>query len=608
MRRYRLWYSCYILLMLSEVLFSQDTLKHKLNDVIISAGRAPIEFNNITRNVEVLDSSRLASFPVNAPQDLLQYSNGVDLRQRGMEGVQSDVSIRGGTFEQSLILIDGVKVIDSQTGHHNTNLTITPDNIERIEILKGQGSNIFGPNAFSGAINYITKKNYGNRIQLSLTGGENGYYNTGITLSNSTHGLSNSVTFSKSHSDGYMHNTQFDITTINYAGTYVFNSGSVGVLAGYNENDFGANSFYSTSFPDQAEHTKTGSVSLRGEWENKSVRLSAKMYWRNNKDEFVLRSYDPGFYKNNHETDVYGGELQATINSNLGITSIGGEYIYDKIGSNNLGIHNRDNKGLFLEHRNLLWDKLTTNISLFGYNYTGIGIKFWPGIDLGYKVNDNLRAYFTAGRAFRVPSYTELYYNDPVTVGNPDLKHEETTNYELGMYYTGGAIETNASLFRKEGKDIIDWVRLESEQPWTVRNIASVNTNGIELGVNVFPGRIFENIPLLRIGLNYTYLDSDKSVDEFESRYVLDYLRHQIIADITHYLPWEIVASWYFRYKDRVNFEDYFVTDLQLRRAISSFDLFIKAANLFDVEYHEISGVLLPGRWITAGFKFQIRY
>ena len=108
-----------------------------------------------------MDSSRLASFPVNAPQDLLQYSNGVDLRQRGIGGVQSDISIRGGTFEQSLILIDGVKIIDPQTGHHNTNLTITPDNLERIETLKGQGSNIFGPNAFSGAVNYITKKNYG---------------------------------------------------------------------------------------------------------------------------------------------------------------------------------------------------------------------------------------------------------------------------------------------------------------------------------------------------------------------------------------------------------------------------------------------------------------
>lgn len=604
----RLWYSFLLLLLLCEILFSQDTLKFKLNDVIISAGRAPIEFDNITRNVEVLDSSRLVSFPVNAPQDLLQYSNGVDLRQRGIGGVQSDVSIRGGTFEQSLILIDGVKVIDPQTGHHNTNLTITPDNIERIEILKGQGSNIFGPNAFSGAVNYITKKNYGNRILLNLVGGNFGYYNTAITLSNSISGLSNSVTFQKSHSDGYMHNTQFDIMTINYSGTFVYTNGSVALFAGYNDNDFGANSFYSTSFPDQAEHTKTGNVQLKGDWENQSVRLSAKAYWRNNKDEFVMRSYDPGFYKNNHQTDVYGGEVQATIKSNFGITSIGGEYIYDNIESNNLGIRNRDNKGIFLEHRNLLWDKLTTNISLFGYDYAGIGLKFWPGLDLGYKVNDNLRVYFSSGRAFRVPSYTELYYNDPVTVGNPDLKHEETTNIELGLYYTNSVIETNVSLFRKEGKDIIDWVRLESEQPWTVRNIANVNTNGIELGISFFPDRIFANIPVLQIGLNYTYLDSDKSVDEFESRYVLDYLRHQVIADITHYLPWEIAASWYFRYKDRVNFEDYFVTDLQLRKQISSFGLFIKAANLFDVEYHEISGVPLPGQWITAGFKYRIQY
>jgi iron complex outermembrane receptor protein len=608
MRSNRLWFLLYILFWPCSILLAQDTLKHKIDDVIISAARTPIQFDNITRNVEVLDSSRLAALPVNAPQDMLQYSTGIDLRQRGVEGVQSDVSIRGGTFEQTLILIDGVKVTDPQTGHHNTNLTITSDNIERIEVLKGQGSNIFGPNAFSGAVNIITRKNYGNSVLLNLTGGSYGYYNTGITLSNSTGGLSNSVTFLKSHSDGYMHNTQFDITTLNYSGSYVFSSGSIGLFAGYNDNDFGANSFYSTRFPDQAEHTKTGNISLRGDWETDAVRLSGNIYWRRNEDEFVLRNYDPEFYKNNHQTDVYGGELLATINSGFGVTSIGGEYIYDEIESNNLGIHNRDNKGIFLEQRNLLWDKLTTNINLFGYDYAGIGFKFWPGLDLGYRFNNKLRAFFTAGRAFRVPSYTELYYNDPVTVGNPDLKHEETTNYEIGIYFSEGAFESNVSLFRKEGTDIIDWVRQESEQPWTVRNIASVNTNGIEAGVSFFPEIAFSDLPVLRIGINYTYLDSDKSVDEFESRYVLDYLRHQVVADISHYLPWEIVTSWYFRYKDRANFEDYFVTDIQLRRAISSFDLFIKATNLFDVEYHEISGVPMPGQWITGGVKYQIQY
>ena len=106
-----------------------QVIQHQLQDVIVTASRAPISFSDLTRSVIVIDSSDIKETPVNSIQDLLQYTSGVDIKQRGVDGVQADASIRGGTFEETLILIDGVKMSDPQTAHHNLNLPISLDNV-----------------------------------------------------------------------------------------------------------------------------------------------------------------------------------------------------------------------------------------------------------------------------------------------------------------------------------------------------------------------------------------------------------------------------------------------------------------------------------------------
>ncbi len=586
---------------------SAQTVEHQTDDVIVTAGRTPISISDLSRNVLLITKKEITNSPANSVQDLLQFAGAVDLKQRGVIGVQADVGIRGGTFEQTLILIDGVKIIDPQTSHHNLNLPLSLDNIERVEILKGQGSRVFGPNAFSGAINFITKKESKPNLNLLVEGGQNGYYNTELNSSFPAGQLKNNISISRQKSDGYRFNTDFEIINFSFNTLLPSKIGATKLFFGYSDKDFGANSFYTTRFPNQGEKTQTYFLNLSGDYETGNVIISPKVYWRKNNDDFVLDRSNVSFYHNEHETNVYGAELHSIIKSSLGKSSFGVEYIKDEITSNNLGEHNRDKKGLFGEHLFKIANEIDVSFGGSLYNFSSIGWKLWPGVDAGINLNENTRLFASFGKAFRVPSFTELFYNDPVTVGNPDLKHEETINYELGFRVNNKFINSTISLFRKEGKDIIDWVRIEGDQPWSVRNIAEVNTNGFEIEFSFLPESVIKKSPIKRINLSYTYLDSDKETDIFESRYVLDHLRHQFIIGVQNKFIFDIDQTWNFRYEDRVNFTDSFIADFQMSKQIESFFVFVKASNLFNNYYEDIARVPLPGRWITGGIKLSLQ-
>lgn len=592
-------------LILSGSIFSQ-TKEFKTDDVIVTAGRSPISFADLNRDVTVIFPDEIKNTAVKSVQDLLQYTSGIDLKQRGVDGVQADVAIRGGTFEQTLILIDGIKISDPQTGHHNLNLPVSLENIERIEILKGQGSRIHGPNAFSGVINIITKKGGSASLSVKSAGGQNGYFSNSLNVSLPLGFSNNRLSLSKQKSDGYRFNTDFDIINFSYGSTISTNAGAINFFFGYNEKDFGANSFYSSAFPNQGEKTITKFANVSGEFGSPDFTISPKIYWRRNDDDFVLRRDNPSFYHNIHKTNVYGGEIQASLNSNFGKTSFGAEYTKDEIESNNLGSRTREKKGVFAEQNLKFENGINLNAGTFLYSFSNLGWKLWPGFDLGYNLNNDIRIFASYGRAFRIPTFTELYYNDPATIGNQYLKHEETTNYEIGLKYNAKLFQGGISLFRKEGKDIIDWVRVQGETKWSVLNIAKVNTNGIEVSFAIEPETVLNFAPINRIVISYTYLNSDKEVSKLESRYVLDHLKNQIIVSVSNDLFFGINQNWFFRYEDRINFNDSFITDVQLSKDISYFNVFIKATNLFNNYYEDIAGIQLPGRWIIAGAEFTI--
>lgn len=586
-------------------LIAQSGFNHNLDSVVVTAHRIPVIFSEIGKSIDIISRNDIQLLPATNIQDMLEFTNGLDIKQRGPGGVQGDISFRGTSFEQSLILIDGIKLSDPQTGHHKLNLPVSLSQIEKVEILKGQGTRLYGANAFGGVINLILKNEFRNNVSLSLSGGENDYYNIGLNSTFAVGATSHNVSFERKKSDGYRHNTEFDNLTLSMNNSFNFESMVIKSILGYTHKDFGANSYYTTKFPNQSEETKTILSAISADIELSNFRIAPKVYWRNNKDEFLLEKHNPSFYKNNHETNVYGTELQISTSVLGGNSSIGIEYSKDEIVSNNLGEHTRDMTGFFLEQRTKPFENLTLSIGGFAYYYSEINWKFWPGIDISFNPIKELKVYGNYGRAFRIPTYTELFYSDPVTKGNSGLKPEESDNFELGINWRINNITFDAAMFRRESKNLIDYVYSSINEIWEAENYTMINTNGFETSVQLNLGELVnKNLYSLKIG--YTYIDSDKKDLELESRYNLEYLKHDLSIILYHKLPFGINQSWTLNYEDRLTLDDYITLDTKLNRNFNNFNIFLNVSNLFNKTYEEIPGVILPGRWIIAGINLTI--
>ena len=587
-------------------LIAQQISKYQLEDIIVTASRTQLNSSDLTRNVEIITAEEIKKAPVSSVQDLLKYTAGIDLKRRGVDGVQEDVSIRGGSSEETLIMVDGVKVLDPQTSHHNLNLPVSLNDIERIEILKGQGSHVYGPNAFSGIINIITKKGNKKSLSVEATGGQNNYYDYNLGFSYPTGNFGNHLSFSRQKSDGYIHDTEFRITNFSYKSSLKINNGDLNLFFGYNDKKFGANSFYTEVYPNQWEHTTTKFLNLCGNMGTGTFTISPKIYWRRNDDDYQLDYQNPPFYENIHQSNTYGAEIQSTITTRIGTAALGAEFVKYKLKSTNLGDHNQDRNGVFGELNFSPLQNLIVIIGGFAYSYPIIGWKLWPGTDVAYKFSDHVKVYGSVGKAFRIPSYTELYYRSPTINGNPDLQPEETLNFETGVKFSFDTFITGVSLFNNEGKNIIDYARHNSTEPWTARNIAKVNTTGFELEFAVNPSAYVPVLPIDKIDVGYTYINSDKKTENFNSLYVLDYLRDQLVVNMRANWGLGIMQSINMRYENRVNFENTFIVDTQISRTFDQFGVFIKATNVFNKTYHEIGGVLLPGRWLKVGAQFNL--
>ena len=586
----------------------KDTANIIKDEVIVTAGMVPVSVSVVPRSVSIIRLEDIQNSPVQNLQDLLSYVPELDVRARGLGGVQADVSIRGSSFEQTLILLDGVKLNDPQTGHHNMNLPVNINDIERVEILKGQASSIYGPNALAGVINFITKKETNSELSANLSGGTFGFFNGGLSVHVPYAESDNMLSISKTKSDGYRHNTNFDITTFYYKSNVPFNSGSANVAVGYMDKSFGANGFYTTQFPNQWEQTKTLFVSSAADYSIGQIKIIPKVFWRSNKDHYLLDYSNPAFYMNDHNTNSYGAELQSVFLTNIGSIELGGDLNFDNINSSNLGMHNRREGGISAEYVSSPFENFKVLLNGFAYNYDDYGWKFIPGIDFVYQVSSNFNFYTTFGKSFRIPTYTELYYNSPAQKGNALLQPEEALTYEAGANCNAASFYGNISLFSRNGKNLIDWVHDINDitdKIWHARNIAVINTYGIDMGISYRP--LFGNDSYLKkISLNYTYLISDFKENNLLSQYILNLLRHQFIAEITHSIPYDIVFNWAFRYENRYNFDSYFITDLKLSRSFNNFELSLSALNLFNKSYMDVSGIPLPGRWIKAGISCRI--
>jgi len=638
-----------IVILTSELIAQNDTLVSKkidLDEVIVSGQKAPVLYSQLSRIVNTVKKDEIKQMPVSSVNELLESFSGIDIKQRGVLGVQSDISIRGGSFDQNLILLNGVNISDPQTGHHSLNIPVDLNTIERIEILQGSGSRVFGPNAFSGAINIITNTSEQNNTKAGFSAGDFGLYSGYLSTSYKIGKTKHLLSLSKSKSNGYVKNTDFNRDNLFYQSSYNSSYGVVDFQFGYTDKEFGANSFYTPAYPDQFEQTKTTFVSLKFEAGNK-IKLTPVAYFRRHKDRFELFRYEPAAWysgHNYHLTDVYGIKLDARISTIIGITTIGAELRSENIWSNVLGENMDDTlkvKGeldgiytrkyartisnYFVEHSNVIGNFAFSAGALFSWvSENDFDFNIYPGFDVSYKFLNNYKIYATINKSLRLPTFTDLFYSGPSNIGNPDLKPEQAWSYELGVKYNGRILKTDISFFIRDSKNIIEWVKSDSanaSSKWETQNLTQVKTIGFETSNRITINRYTIN----NISINYTYINQDASADGYQTKYSLNYLKHNVIIGLNQKIREDLSLNWSARYQDRAGnylkynydlntydgekeFVPFWLLDIKVSYQLKAITFYAEATNVFNKEYIDIANIEMPGRWFKAGLHVLISY
>ena len=595
------------ILILHLNLFSQEKKEiQALDTVLIKSTRIDLPFKENARTIQVISAEFIKNSAATNVADLLQQVAGVDIRRRGTAGSQADLYIRGGGFDQTLLLIDGIKMDDAQTGHHTMNAALPVEFIERIEIIKGPAARVFGQNAFTGAINIVTKSTLENTASVNIEAGSFGQLNGSVTVGKEFENASIIAHVGILTSDGYRHNSDYE--NKNYVLKGVFNKKEqpIEVIATFFDKKFGANGFYaSATATEQYEETQSSLLGASTTFRTEKFKITPRVYWKRGEDEYVYIRDNPSVYRNLHITNKVGVETNASYTSDLGITGFGLDISRVFISSNNLGKRNRTMANLFLEHRFKFADgKIDITPGVAITYFSDFKFHAFPGLDIGFKLSDNLKAYGNLGVTYRIPTYTDLYYNDRSTIGNSNLKPEEAFAQEIGLKFNSGRFTSSVAIFNRDADNLIDFIRPDVTSKYEATNIAKVNTKGFELNTD-YRFKLNKFNQTLSFGYNYLnddILDQNKDL----SRYSLNTLKHQFITRFESKLFKNVRQNIIYKHAERTIGTSYNVWDASVIVAVNAFNFTVTANNIFNAEYIESGFVPMPPSSLLFGLRYNL--
>ena len=630
-----------------------------LEEVSVTGSRAPLTKSQAARMVTVLDRADIAQAPVQSINDLLKYAIGVDVRQRGPIGAQTDISIRGGTSEQIILLLNGINICDPQTGHNTMDLPVDLSDIVRIEVIEGPAGRIYGTSSLVGAVNIVTRSQEAGvrrqEITLHTEGGSYGYANIGgrySTDSCSPYSFSPiaSLSANYSRSDGWSRskagrlNTDFSGAKGFYQGQYEDGNIRLNWHLGIADKGWGSSTFWASpkwQADEQYEHTTKWFSAIQGRTKQGQLHLNASLYWNQNRDRYEgYRGQAEKMKYNYNRTDVYGVNAGGYFDWQAGRTAFGAELRNEDLVSGNLGeplsqTHhikgtdrdytlgvNRTNISGYLEH-NILWEQVTVSAGLVAVKNTwsNMNMTVYPGIDVSYRPTPQWKLHASYNTSLRMPSFTEMYYKLQGYRADPHLKPEEMQALEMGFNYQtslfhlpSSILHLHSAFWYHHGSDMIDWIMDTSkgeEAEWQSVNHTTINSIGLEAGAQLSTLRS-------QFSISYAYIHQDKQQEAgIVSQYALEYLRHKLVAKAQMQLTKQLTLGVNLRWQDRVgsytdleglvhDYDPYALVDTRLTWAQDKWKAYIEANNLFDTSYRDYGVVEQPGRWLIAGFTISL--
>lgn len=621
-------------------IYSQTSVKNvNLEEVEISADRTQL-YSSLGRIVTTIEKVQIEQAAVRSIDDLLDFVAGIDVRQRGANGVQADLSIRGGSFDQILVLLNGVNITDPQTGHYNLDIPVDIRDVSRVEILQGSSARVLGPNAFSGAINIVTNENHESKLSTSLSAGSYGFLSQNVSGNYASEKFKMLGSVSHKKSNGHIANTDFDIKNGYFqTGIRTSNAGNINMQLAYQQKSFGANSFYSLTYPNQYEHTKTLFSSVGWELNTGKMSFRSHVYFRRHHDRFELfRDFEGAdkfpWYKghNYHQTDVTGGKFVFSNTWKQGKSTLGVDIRNEHIFSTVLGETIQKPRPVpfengidFTREANRMLSTVFTDHSLsLKHWYIAAGaalthnVKFGTsingGIDASYNPSDYTRLYVAANSAVRLPTFTDLYYQSATQISNPNLKPEKSLTLELGTKINPINQTFTATTYYRFGSNIIDWVKTAEAEKWESRNLTSVNAMGTDLSYEYR----FRNKFLKTAGISYSYLHLNKKAEAYDSKYALDYLKHKFVMKIDHAIWSKLTGHWSFAWHDRsgnyfdfgskqnTDYKPYTMLNAKIMWKTRKMTLFTEINNLLNQHYVDFGGILQPGITVNTGIRLTI--
>ncbi|MDD2589291.1 MAG: TonB-dependent receptor [Fermentimonas sp.] len=607
----------------------------ELDEVVVTASKVAMPLNLAAKQVTVISRQEIERAPVRSIEDLLNYVAGVDILQRGPHGVQADITLRGGSFDQTAILLNGINLTNPHTGHYSFDIPINISDIERIEIVQGPSSLVYGAGAFSGGVNIITKKDTESNVYAKVEGGMHGLFGADTRGAIAGESYTHSLSTGYKRSDGYIPNSDYDIYNLLWQSRFDINGSNIDFQAGLNDKAYGANTFYTAAYPNQFDDTQGLFFSLKGETNGK-LKLTPHIYWSRHYDEFQLiregTPDKPSWYTdhNYHRSDVFGMNLNMQYASRFGITSFGGEFRNEGILSNVLGnameepigkytkSDNRTNISYYAEH-NFILNRITLSLGgLINYN-TAVTDKFdfYPAINGTFRATNKLSLYASWNKATRMPTFTDLYYTTATHTGNSNLEAELSEAFEVGAKYNHHIVKGAIAVFNMAGKNMIDWVKPSPEALWESTNHTQINKKGVETNISFdFKEWLGDNQPINSFNVGYMYIDQERVEDELISNYTLNHLRHKFTAGLHHDLIKNLTLSWNFRWQERngsyvkysdllpgerVDYAPFSILDVKANYKIRNTDFFVNANNIFNSVHVDLGNIPQPGFWLSGG-------
>ena len=625
-----------------------------LEEVSVTGSRAPLTKSQAARMVTVLDRADIAQAPVQSINDLLKYAVGVDVRQRGPIGAQTDISIRGGTQDQIILLLNGINICDPQTGHNAMDLPVDLNDIIRIEVLEGPAGRIYGTSSLVGAINIVTgvrNQETGDRrnVQAHIEGGSYGYLHLGARCSidsqlQTSNAFTHSISANYSRSDGYSRskvgslNTDFSGAKGFYQGQYEDEDIRLHWHLGIADKGWGSSTFWASpkwQADDQYEHTTKLYSAIQGSTKRGRLHLSSSIYWNQNRDRYEGYRGQPEKMKFNYNrTDVYGVSLSSYFDWNThNRTAFGAELRNEDLVSGNLGeplaqTHhikgtdrdytlgvNRTNISGYLEHNLLLRDfTLSAGLVAVKNTWSNMNMTIYPGIDISYRPTPHWTLHASYNTSLRMPSFTEMYYKLQGYNADPHLKPEEMRALEFGTNVQWSMFNVQCTLWHHRGTNMIDWIMDTSkgdEAVWQSVNHTKLNSIGFEISA-MFNGQ------WSMFNVSYSFIHQGKEQEPgIVSQYALEYLRHKLVANLRLLLTDKLSLNLNARWQDRVgsytdfdgtvqDYRPYFLLDTRLTWQQPTWKVYLETTNILDTRYHDYGLVEQPGRWLIAGLSISL--